>query len=125
MNRRNTGRTRARYHMALVLEPILRTSMIGMSKAMDELWGRNSLCGRTLHELYLWPFAEGVKAGVGAVMTSYNEVPATSIGVCQCPLIGFQVNSSAASQNSMLMNGLLKDELGFQGFVRLAYGFRA
>jgi beta-glucosidase len=29
---------------------------------------------RTLHELYLWPFAEGVRAGVGAVMTAYNEV---------------------------------------------------
>ena len=29
---------------------------------------------RTLHELYLWPFAEGVRAGVGSVMTSYNDV---------------------------------------------------
>ncbi|KAK5661542.1 hypothetical protein OQA88_11446 [Cercophora sp. LCS_1] len=55
---------------------------------------------RTLHELYLWPFAEAVKAGVGAVMTAYNAV-----------------NGSACSQNSYLMNGILKDELGFQGFV--------
>ena len=30
---------------------------------------------RTLHELYLWPFAEAVRAGVGAVMIAYNEVP--------------------------------------------------
>lgn len=29
---------------------------------------------RTLHEVYLWPFAEGVRAGVGAVMTAYNAV---------------------------------------------------
>ncbi|MBE3045145.1 hypothetical protein IMZ48_21845 [Candidatus Bathyarchaeota archaeon] len=29
---------------------------------------------RTLHELYLWPFAEGVRAGVGSVMTAYNGV---------------------------------------------------
>lgn len=29
---------------------------------------------RTLHELYLWPFAESVRAGVGAVMTAYNDV---------------------------------------------------
>jgi beta-glucosidase len=29
---------------------------------------------RTLHELYAWPFAEAIKAGVGAVMTSYNDV---------------------------------------------------
>ncbi|RMZ72277.1 glycoside hydrolase family 3 [Pyrenophora seminiperda CCB06] len=55
---------------------------------------------RTLHELYLWPFAEGVRAGVGSVMISYNAV-----------------NGSASAQNSHLINGLLKDELGFQGFV--------
>nr|AAY33982.1 beta-glucosidase [Thermoascus aurantiacus]AAY33983.1 beta-glucosidase [Thermoascus aurantiacus] len=55
---------------------------------------------RTLHELYLWPFAEGVRAGVGSVMMAYNDV-----------------NGSACSQNSKLINGILKDELGFQGFV--------
>lgn len=55
---------------------------------------------RTLHELYAWPFAESVRAGVGAVMASYNDV-----------------NGSDASQNSMLLNGILKDELGFQGLV--------
>ncbi len=55
---------------------------------------------RTLHELYLWPFAEGIRAGVGAVMAAYNAV-----------------NGSACSQNSYLINGILKDELGFQGFV--------
>lgn len=31
---------------------------------------------RTLHEFYMWPFAEGIRAGVGAVMTSYNDVGA-------------------------------------------------
>ncbi|KAL4787303.1 glycoside hydrolase superfamily [Aspergillus varians] len=55
---------------------------------------------RTLHEFYLWPFAEGVRAEVGAVMIAYNHV-----------------NKSACSQNSKLINGVLKDELGFQGFV--------
>lgn len=29
---------------------------------------------RALHELYAWPFAEGIRAGVGAVMTAYNYV---------------------------------------------------
>ena len=29
---------------------------------------------RTLHELYAWPFAEGIRAGVGAVMMAYNAV---------------------------------------------------
>lgn len=56
---------------------------------------------RTLHELYLWPFAESVKAGVASVMCSYNLV-----------------NNSYACGNSMLLNGILKDELGFQGFVQ-------
>ncbi|KAL1613004.1 hypothetical protein SLS60_001235 [Paraconiothyrium brasiliense] len=55
---------------------------------------------RTLHELYAWPFAEGVRAGVGSAMIAYNAV-----------------NGSACSQNSYLINNILKDELGFQGFV--------
>lgn len=29
---------------------------------------------RTMHEVYLWPFAEAVRAGVGSVMTAYNDV---------------------------------------------------
>lgn len=55
---------------------------------------------RTLHEIYLWPFAESVHEGVGAIMCSYN-----------------QVNNSHACQNSWLINKVLKEELGFQGFV--------
>lgn len=56
---------------------------------------------RTLHELYLWPFAESIRAGVASVMCSYN-----------------MVNNSYACGNSKLLNGILKDELGFQGFVQ-------
>jgi beta-glucosidase-like glycosyl hydrolase len=54
----------------------------------------------TMHELYLWPFADAVRAGVGSIMCSYN-----------------QVNSSYSCQNSKVLNNLLKNELGFQGFV--------
>ncbi|KAH7360605.1 putative beta-glucosidase A [Rhexocercosporidium sp. MPI-PUGE-AT-0058] len=54
----------------------------------------------TMHELYLWPFADAVRAGVGAIMCSYN-----------------QINNSYGCQNSKLLNNILKDELGFQGFV--------
>ncbi|RAL59331.1 hypothetical protein DID88_006936 [Monilinia fructigena] len=67
----------------------------GLKKAIS-----SNIDDRTLHEFYMWPFAEGIRAGVGAVMTSYNDV-----------------NGSAASQNSYLINNLLKDELGFQGLV--------
>lgn len=56
---------------------------------------------RTTHEIYAWPFAESVRAGVASIMCSYN-----------------QVNNSYACQNSKLMNGILKDELGFQGFIQ-------
>ncbi|SEI32038.1 YALIA101S02e07998g1_1 [Yarrowia lipolytica] len=55
---------------------------------------------RALHELYMWPFADAVRANVGSVMCSYNYV-----------------NGTQACQNSDLLNGKLKSELGFQGFV--------
>ena len=54
----------------------------------------------TMHELYLWPFADAVRAGTASVMCSYN-----------------QVNNSYACANSYTLNHLLKNELGFQGFV--------
>lgn len=52
---------------------------------------------RTMHELYLWPFADAVKAGTASIMCSYNRV-----------------NQTYGCQNSKTLNGLLKDELGFQ-----------
>ena len=27
-----------------------------------------------LHELYLWPFADAVRAGTGSIMCSYNQI---------------------------------------------------
>jgi hypothetical protein len=71
-------------------------------------WGRpnaisSNIDDRTLHEIYAWPFAESVRVGVGSVMCAYN-----------------QVNNSYACGNSKLMNGILKDELGFQGFVQVS-----
>ncbi|KAI1331110.1 glycoside hydrolase family 3 protein [Xylariaceae sp. FL0255] len=57
---------------------------------------------KTLHEFYLWPFVDGVKAGVASVMCSYNRV-----------------NSTYSCMNSKLMNGVLKTELNFEGFVLL------
>jgi beta-glucosidase len=60
---------------------------------------------KTLHELYLWPFADAVRAGSGNVMCSYNRI-----------------NNSYACQNSKTLNGILKEELGFQGFVVSDWG---
>ncbi|CAO1599979.1 MAG: hypothetical protein LQ349_001251 [Xanthoria aureola] len=54
----------------------------------------------TMHETYLWPFADAVRAGVGSIMCSYN-----------------QINNSYGCENSYTLNYLLKGELDFQGFV--------
>jgi len=49
-----------------------------------------------------WPFANAVKAGASAIMCSYNRV-----------------NGSYGCQNSKLLNGVLKEELGFQGYGKI------
>ncbi|CZR61747.1 related to beta-glucosidase 1 precursor [Phialocephala subalpina] len=55
---------------------------------------------RTLHELYLWPFADAVKTGTASVMCSYNRI-----------------NETYSCENSEVLAGILKDQLGFQGYV--------
>jgi beta-glucosidase-like glycosyl hydrolase len=50
--------------------------------------------------MYLWPFIDAVHAGAGCIMCSYNRI-----------------NNSYGCQNSKTLNGLLKTELGFEGFV--------
>jgi beta-glucosidase len=55
---------------------------------------------RALHELYAFPFMDALRAGAAGVMCSYQRA-----------------NHSYACQNSKLLNGILKTELGFQGFV--------
>ncbi|KLO81616.1 Uncharacterized protein LW93_6767 [Fusarium fujikuroi] len=59
---------------------------------------------KTLHEYYLWPFVDSVRAGVASVMCSYNRV-----------------NGTYACENSKLMNGLLKTELEFEGILAAWY----
>ena len=60
---------------------------------------------RTIHELYVFPFMDAVHAGAASFMCSYNRV-----------------NNSYGCQNSKLLNGILKTELGFQGFVTSDWG---
>ncbi|KAH8704646.1 hypothetical protein GQ44DRAFT_743537 [Phaeosphaeriaceae sp. PMI808] len=56
--------------------------------------------GRALRELYVWPFMDAIHAKVAAVMCSYNKL-----------------NSTWTCENDGVMNKLLKDELGFRGYV--------
>jgi len=60
---------------------------------------------KTMHEMYLWPFQDAIHVGAGSVMCAYTGV-----------------NNSNSCQNSKLMNGLLKTELGFEGFVVSDWG---
>ena len=55
---------------------------------------------RTEHEIYVAPFLRSVMAGLASVMCSYNLV-----------------NGTYACENNHTMNGILKNELGFQGFI--------
>ncbi|KAF1925251.1 glycoside hydrolase family 3 protein [Didymella exigua CBS 183.55] len=64
-----------------------------------------NLDDRTMHELYLWPFANAVKAKAASFMCSYQRI-----------------NGSYGCQNSASLNGLLKTELGFQGYVMSDWG---
>lgn len=55
---------------------------------------------RVLRELYVWPFMDAVKSNVAAVMCSYNKI-----------------NGVWACESDGVMNKLLKDELGFRGYI--------
>ncbi|WRT64194.1 uncharacterized protein IL334_001123 [Kwoniella shivajii] len=60
----------------------------------------SQLSDRTMREIYSHPFLKAVQADVASVMCSYNWI-----------------NGSWACQNSELLNGILKDDFGFQGYV--------
>jgi beta-glucosidase len=55
---------------------------------------------RALHEVYLPHFKKTIEAGVSSVMSAYNSV-----------------NGQWAGHSSELLQGILKDRWGFQGFV--------
>ncbi len=60
---------------------------------------------RTLHEIYLPPFYDAVKAGVASIMSSYNLV-----------------NGYYASDNAHNLIDILRNELGFKGWVDSDWG---
>jgi len=60
---------------------------------------------QTLHEVYVPPFEAAVKAGVASVMCSYNHV-----------------NGQYACGNRSTLAGILREQLGFKGFVTSDWG---
>jgi beta-glucosidase len=60
---------------------------------------------QSLHEIYAAPFEAAVRAGVASVMCSYNHV-----------------NGAYACGNAATLTTLLRDQLGFRGFVTSDWG---
>lgn len=60
---------------------------------------------QTLHEIYLQPFADAIDAGVSSVMCSYNKV-----------------NGYQSCGNDQTLTAILRNELGFKGFVTSDWG---
>jgi beta-glucosidase len=60
---------------------------------------------QALHEIYLAPFSDAIDAGVSSLMCSYNWI-----------------NGKFGCGNKVLLNDVLRDELGFKGFVTSDWG---
>lgn len=72
----------------------------------------------TLHELYVWPFAEAIRSGSGAFMCScafsFLALPlhASSLAPSDLRLLADNLlNSTSACENDALLNQLLKTEV--------------
>ncbi|GKT56101.1 beta-glucosidase D protein [Colletotrichum tofieldiae] len=71
----------------------------GTSSTTSNVYSSNA-DDKTIHELYSWPFADGVQAGMMAVMCGMTRV-----------------NGTLSCENSNLVSDLLKKEMGFLGLV--------
>jgi beta-glucosidase len=60
---------------------------------------------QTLHEIYVAPFDAAIKAGVSSIMCSYNRI-----------------NGTFACGNESTLTKILRDEIGFKGFVTSDWG---
>jgi len=67
--------------------------------------GQNSIVDeRTIREVYAPPFAAAIKGGVGSLMCSFNKI-----------------NGEYACESDEMQNTLLREELGFKGFIMSDY----
>ena len=67
--------------------------------------GNTFIDDQTLHEVYVAPFDAAVKAGVSSIMCSYNRL-----------------NGTFACGNETTLTKILRDEIGFKGFVTSDWG---
>ncbi|HEY1160766.1 MAG TPA: glycoside hydrolase family 3 C-terminal domain-containing protein [Terracidiphilus sp.] len=73
--------------------------------AYDSNSGNIFVDDQALHEVYVAPFDAAVKAGVSSIMCSYNRV-----------------NGTFACGNESTLTKILRDEIGFKGFVTSDWG---
>ncbi len=73
--------------------------------AYDSNSGNIFVDDQTLHEVYVAPFDAAIKAGVSSIMCSYNRV-----------------NGTFACGNPDTLTKILRDQLGFKGFVTSDWG---
>jgi beta-glucosidase len=74
---------------------------VGYDSPATNIW----MDDQTLHEVYLEPFAAAVQAGVASIMCAYN-----------------QLNGTFSCGNAWSLIHVLRNELGFKGFVASDYG---
>nr|ATQ35964.1 beta-glucosidase [Talaromyces piceae] len=78
---------------------------IGNEQETNRNYIDSTIDDRAFHELYLWPFADAVRANVASVMCSYNKV-----------------NGTYTCENPAVLNHTLKTELGFKGYIMSDWG---
>ncbi|MFD6276089.1 glycoside hydrolase family 3 N-terminal domain-containing protein [Streptomyces sp. NPDC060209] len=69
--------------------------------------GVTKVTRQELEAVHLAPFAESVKRGVGTVMPSYSSLD----------ILGDDAGPVKMHANAEMINGVLKDRMGFEGFV--------
>ncbi|KAJ4480123.1 beta-D-xylosidase/beta-D-glucosidase [Lentinula aciculospora] len=77
----------------------------GVSQADVQLPISSNVDDLTMHEVYMWSFAEAVRAGTSHIMCSYNRI-----------------NNTQSCSSAKGLNNLLKTELNFQGGVVSDWG---
>ncbi|KAB8217573.1 glycoside hydrolase superfamily [Aspergillus novoparasiticus] len=93
------------YEQETYRNPFNFTEPYSIYNASEQLPVSSNVDDKTSHEIYLWSFAEAVRAGTTHIMCAYN-----------C------INGTHACANSETNNGLLKGELNFQGAVISDWG---
>ncbi|KAK7222133.1 hypothetical protein V2G26_010136 [Clonostachys chloroleuca] len=99
-------------HSAITIQEMQRTGVqacikhyIGNEQELNRTTMSSNIDDRIMHEVYLWPYYDAVRAGATSVMCSYNKLD----GVWAC-------------ENDHVLNKLLKTELGFPGYVMSDWG---